>query len=235
MSELPAKLPVAKILLAALVAPGVHARTILWFAIPVIAVRVVGSLVEPASAALFGWALVNFGLTLILAVVCHRIVVLGTQSVAGFPIVWWTWRETRFLGWSLGIGLIAGLVMLPALSVSQSPWLLIPLLLPGLYVFSRLALVLPIVATDGVAGLGKAWDLSRGNGLRLVAVVTLLPFSLEVVVAWLPRPDVLVLDLLLIFAELYVFVVGVAALSMAYRELDRARMGPLESAGVATP
>ena len=42
----------------------------------------------------------------ILAITCHRLVLLGDSSVPKFGIYTWSMRETRFLGWYLFVGIL---------------------------------------------------------------------------------------------------------------------------------
>jgi len=234
--ESDSRLDVARVLLAALVAPILHKRLILWFAVPLITMRLAAYIVDTVAVDGIAFSLISLIPILLLTVACHRIFILGESSMARYGMVWWTLRETRFFLWMLGIGLVAGVVALPAVMIvapflleNPSPWAYLALFglsLPAIYIFSRLSLVLPAAATDdGAPTFAGAWDLSQGNGVRLTVAVGVLPFLLDGLLGLLPPLDSLVFEVLFTFVWLYILIVEVAALSMSYRELKRIRSG----------
>lgn len=129
----------------------------------------------------------------LLAVRVHRIVLAGRDAKQDW--FRWTWRETRFLGWLVLVYLFWTLFFLPIVVgvgvasdftlVSQGVWwdsLAITLAtLPGAYVFVRLAFLLPATAVDQKRNLRWAWELSKGNGWRLVSLLWLLPMFISLI------------------------------------------------------
>ena len=116
------------------------------------------------------------------AVVCHRVVILGESSLPSGIGIFWSERETRFLGWTValiiaswGLGLVLGMfaLILPGSILGLStPWL--PYLVTGAFLFYfyiRLSLVFPATAVDRSTSLADAMLLSTGNGLRMMAAV----------------------------------------------------------------
>lgn len=57
---------------------------------------------------------------------------------------------------------------------------LLPAAAAAIYFTTRLSLVLPATATGKVAGFGRAWRISEGNGLRMVlaSLITMAPLQL---------------------------------------------------------
>ena len=51
--------------------------------------------------------LLSLGLLTMIAVSCHRLVILGADSLPNAWGLFWSGRETRFLGWIYGIWIIA--------------------------------------------------------------------------------------------------------------------------------
>ena len=115
-------------------------------------------------------------------VVCHRIVILGETSLPNSFGIFWSERETRFLGWTValiiaswGLGMVLGLfaLVLPdSIFGLSTPWLhyLIPAAVL-FYFYIRLSLVFPATAVDQSTSLNDAMLLSSGNGVRLMAAV----------------------------------------------------------------
>ena len=94
--------------------------------------------------------------------------------------------------------------------------------LPALYLVARLSLVFPATAIDRPASLRWAWRTSRGNGWRLVVVVTVLPWLVSHLVGLLYRDEATAAEVVLLTVTgTALFALEIAALSVAYRELVR--------------
>ena len=138
--------------------------------------------------------LVWIGFWTMTAVSCHRLVILGVDSLPNAWGLYWSRRETRFLGWSFLIAFSLGAVVLPpfvfldlSLHFSVSPDLralgglvFTVSVFCGAYVAARLSIVLPATAIGQRPTLKGSWRLSRSNGWRLVMVLSpaVLPGSL---------------------------------------------------------
>ena len=131
----------------------------------------------------------SVGFAMMIAISCHRLVILGVDSLPSAWGLFWSRRETRFHGWSMLIPLIAFLplvvlgilvgilvaVLGPSLAVFAPVVLLAPVLsLFVWYASARLSLVLPATAIGQRPTLKGSWRLSRSNGWRL-ALVMFLP------------------------------------------------------------
>lgn len=172
----------------------------------------------------------------------HRIILRGHESVPKFGITKWTKRETRFLGWSLGISglcvLVFLLCVLPIVFFAPSVFdkgdqgsggttthiLIYLIFLPAAYVFARIVLVLPATALDLRPTLSSASSLSKGNGWRLALLYLILPglilflFS-ALLGSVLPESASTVLTILRTLLSYALFPLGVVILSIAYRHL----------------
>lgn len=148
----------------------------------------------------------------------------------------WTWRETRFLGWFV---LVYGLVMLvtwigavafvavllSALpkSVGDGLGVLVPpvAMVFSTYLFARWAVVFPAAAVDARMDLKGAWELTRGNGLRMMVIAGGLPWALRYASWWLYRDEPALAEVVLItILGTALIAVEIAALSLAYRALS---------------
>ena len=191
-------------------------------------------------------AVIPWAAHVIIAVACHRYVLMGREGLPSSWGLFWTKRETRFLGWTLAISMIAFLFVIPgviaggvavfAFAATFGEVLLgagsvafIPIvagmalaLVPAIYVIARLSLLLPMTAVGQRPELKDAWALSRGNGWRLVAVM-LLPslFSISLTLPGLLFPEGgLYARLSWSFLLTLVTVFGIGALSKAYSWLS---------------
>ena len=91
------------------------------------------------------------------------------------------WRHVLWFG--LPFIAVAILALSGAYAEGVGSWVMLPLAVPVAYIFVCFALVLPAIATDAVPSFGRAWELSRGNGLRLLVTVGLLPVALNLLIS----------------------------------------------------
>lgn len=119
----------------------------------------------------------------------YRLVILGPQAIAGRPPVVFTRLEGRMLIWMLLIGLvmmvplaIAGSIVVP-FAVGGMPGGQVPLFpfMAALGMFLllivaslRLTFVFPAIAVDETANFPRAWELTKGNGLRILVLAALV-------------------------------------------------------------
>ena len=135
-----------------------------------------------------GWSTLLWALSLLIsaiyAVSCHRIMLLGEAALPNRYGIYWTQRETRFIGWSIVIAILAAFSFIPlgvvvgfdafnALGESFNwlTWLVI--YAPAAYVTSRVSMVLPATAIDLRPSIEQSWNRTKDNGWRLtVALAT---------------------------------------------------------------
>ncbi|HJT61976.1 MAG TPA: hypothetical protein VJ797_09870 [Burkholderiales bacterium] len=167
------------------------------------------------------------------AVTCHRLVLVPSGRVRSIQSPRWSARESRFLFWVLTLWIVYLVVWWLAMLVSANllptdevaGWLKViesVASVPALYLIARLSLVFPATAIDRPAGLRWAWRTSRGNGWRLVVVVTVLPWLMSHLVGLLYRDEATAAEIVLLTVlGTALFALEIAALSVAYRELVR--------------
>ena len=170
---------------------------------------------------LFLPALLSAPFATMISVSCHRLVILGVDSLPSAWGLFWSRRETRFLGWSALIAIPVGVV--PILSaVLGSPLLMFLVLVPySLYLVPRLSLVLPATAIGQRPTLKGSWRLSESNAGPLLLVM-LLP---SLLLGLLYRVGSLLLDgtapqflsaFIGVLVAVLSWVIGIAALSKAF-------------------
>jgi hypothetical protein len=191
-----------------------------------------------------GTALLSEGLQSILfaliAVPCHRIVLLGPNSVPAKVHLGWSNRETRFVIWLilfnltlrlawfafvLPIGFVIGnaaqfVAVFDPVTASYLISYSGPLgaLLLVYYIYARLSLVFPSIAIDAPQTLPAAWSLSRGNGWRLVAMMTIFYFIYYIFWRLFPIDNIVLLVSFMMLGYL-LFVLAIIAWSLAYSKL----------------
>jgi hypothetical protein len=167
----------------------------------------------------------------IFAVTCHRLILLGDESVPNFGLKKWTSRETRFVGWVL-LGYVCYAVIALLLSIPVLAFLLMchlpaelagvilgfTFMIPCTYVFARISVLLPATAVDERPNVKWASDLTDGNGWRLVLIVGVLPCVLWYAPSYLLGHS-MVIDVFVYAAGCVLYVIEIAALSLSYQHL----------------
>lgn len=167
------------------------------------------------------------------AIPCHRIVLLGPSSIASGARWRWTRRETRFALSLTQLFATSALVMMVLLFVwafltsaiadlknPQAVSYLGPILAiaAGSYVFSRLSIIFPSIAIDEPLTIRSAWQMSRGNGWRLLIIVVIF-FYVQKAAQTLVHHESLLLASMALVNVLAIF--GIVALSLSYSELRK--------------
>jgi hypothetical protein len=162
---------------------------------------------------------------------CHRIILLGAESLPNEFGLYWSYRETRFTGWLVAVAIVYALVSAPfALLILVAPQLLHDLQISwylqvfvASYFEGRFSMVLPATAVDQKMDLRGSWYLTRGSGLA-IAVALFIPALgmdfLHLLVANLLEEHSLLLATLV--SEILVFpmiAVAVSVLSVTYRSV----------------
>jgi hypothetical protein len=183
------------------------------------------------------------------AVRCHRLVLLDSEPLLTELKPQWSRRESRFFAQMIVVWLIfvaMWWVLLFAVSTvavnawegargepsGWIRWIIFLSKIPALYVFSRLCLIFPATAIDRKPDLKWSWQLTRGNGWRLVLVVAVLPWLISQLVNLLYRGEATVLEtIVLTILGTALFAVEIAALSISYRELTKEAETPASPGG----
>ena len=166
----------------------------------------------------------------IFTVATHRIILLGKESVATHGLSWRR-REWIFLLYSIGISVILtilALVIAPLLGmlisskiISSSGMLYIGVLMviPMSYLFMRLSMLFPAIAIEKEnINLSWAMTITQHNGWRLVAVLAVIPFFLNLLITYM-RGSSFVLNVLAEVMVVLLLVFEIIALSLSFKYL----------------
>lgn len=175
---------------------------------------------------------ITFFFYTLLAVNCHRIALLNSSSVNGYGIRFFSKREWRFTGWLISIYLLFFfLVMIitttsafitSAIGVYASYAIHSATMLLGFYTISRLIPMLPATAIDYDPDIYWAWDISSGNGWRLVIIICALPFLTGTLVSLLNEFGSNIMYIILKDILSYIFVIfEIFALSLSFKYLQK--------------
>ncbi len=173
--------------------------------------------------------------TLIMAIIgCHRTFLLNSESISNTKTFRWSGRETRFVWNSILIMLCVSLIMWPIMmfvlplvtNASENDFMLqmLPIILNIFmsYIISRLSLVLPATAIDERDfTISSAWNISSGNSWRLTLLVALLPFTIGLLLNFLPEYDSILYSLITWSAWIIVGVIEIGLLSLSYSYLSK--------------
>ena len=168
----------------------------------------------------------------LIAISCHRLVILGVDSLPSALGLFWSGRETRFLGRAFGIVGIALIVLLPLTFLEMSLYNLLgfsplPPVVLGIpiadyigipiagYICARLSLVFPATAISQRPTFADSWRLSRSNGWRL-ALVMALPYLVLIPLSASLQPGGIALQFLAAFILVLLGLIQIASLSKAF-------------------
>ncbi len=197
---------------------------------------IVTAQIAPASVPVqLLFSLAALPLYAVFATVVHRVVLLGDRSLPHPWGLFWTERETRFLGWLFGIWLLYLALALPQALIRMlfSPaedgvdvaWIgtILGYIVVS-YFYGRFALVLPATAIDRRSSFWESWDMSRGHGLP-IAMALVIPAMILIPVEWALFGVVderfwLAADVVWLVIALPVFAIEIAIISLAYNKLS---------------
>ena len=135
-----------------------------------------GTLTEFVQTILFGFPYA------LIAIACHRIVLLEEDSTEVYKRPLWTMRETQFYLYGLVINLISQPRSDP---IIYPPLYNLVVLTIGIYVAARLSVLFPAIAIDKQLGFSRSWRATKGNGFRIAILeiaVSLLTVFAELVI-----------------------------------------------------
>ena len=183
----------------------------------------------------FALLLVTFPLYALFATVVHRVVLLGEHSLPNRWGIFWTERETRFLGWLIGVWLLYFALSLPtgvlALLFSEDKtgwdvaWIATVLsYVVVAYFQGRFSLVLPATAIDRRSNFKESWAMSRGKGM-MIALALVIPAMILIPVeralyGALDDTFKPIVDLVWLLLVLPVLAVEISIISLAYDKLS---------------
>lgn len=165
------------------------------------------------------------------AVSCHRIILLGRDSLPSEFGLYWSMRETRFAAWlillfflyaALSYPFAFATVFLPReLMATQIPWYAWTFVLT--YFEGRFSMVLPATAVEQRMNLPASWILTRGRGLAIAMALFATSLAMTLITIVVKRilfKDAYVLgevvDAILVFP---IVAVAVGVISVTYRKV----------------
>lgn len=165
------------------------------------------------SFALF--VIVSWFIYSIIAITTHRIILLGPESVKEWGIYIPGKRESKFILYSIGVGLL----MMPFTIISLVPvigWIIG--LGAMLYVVPRLSLIFPAIATEQDWTIKDSWVATSDHAALMIVVVAIFPIVMGipfVLISLIPHTGLIVSVLTSI-----ILIVTIAALSVAFQIIN---------------
>lgn len=170
-----------------------------------------------------GFMMLSVILGVVFATAIHRMALHGQYRPAGQI---WKGEESRYLsrGVLIGLtfGLVFGLLFFPLtviLGVDLAAVGAVIGVSASLYVTARMSITLPEIALGGRSNFRRAWQLSEGNGSRLVLVVWIAPILLASPFLALFAVDHAVLRYLAAFGTYVTTLISLMMLSLSYQFL----------------
>ena len=205
--------------------------------IPTVGILLIGALsTELASSpiARILLAVASSPFYVIIATACHRIVLLGESSLPHRWGMFWTERETRFLGWLIGIwflyfglSLPTGIILVLSSTIFvgwNTTWFVtfISYFIVA-YFEGRFSLVLPATAIDKRSDFKESWAMSRGKGM-MIAIALVIPAMILLPIEILLYDAVgeelsPVADFVWLLLALPIFTIEIAIVSLVYDKL----------------
>ena len=169
------------------------------------------------DSAAFTWGII-FAAWIIytqIAVVTHRMILLGPNSVPNWGIYVPTRREFHFFITSF----ILGLIMIPVAFLNIIPnGGSILFTIVSSYLISRFSLVFPSIAVDNPWSFSDSWSVTKDHQILMLAVILIFPIVIsipEILLSKLPHTSLLVT-----FVSLITLVITIAALSVAFKVIN---------------
>ncbi|MCY0966404.1 hypothetical protein [Parathalassolituus penaei] len=194
---------------------------------------------EQGSTLQFLPMILSLMVSIVFATSVHRFTL--TPNAAMMQPGVWRRAETLYLRRGFMIGFIfAGIVSLVMLIVAMIlgkqmvAAAAVAGLMVALYVTARVSVGLPEIAMGRESSLRRAWELSDGNGSRLVLVVWILPVLLSSPFLAMYFTDHIVLRLFASFGTYLMTLFSLVTLSLAYRFLADFVDGDEASGSVAS-
>ncbi len=165
---------------------------------------------------------------IVIAVTCHRVILLDDAELKDFQVFRFSKREWRFLGWTMVLSLL-GMVILTLFANLKSLFYIdvnnvffykYIWMLPAYYFMSRFSLVLPACALDHSISLRQAWRLTTGNGWRIFVIVVILPIILSLVSDFIFPQTITITNFLNSIFYPLITIIEISALSLSYRFLS---------------
>ena len=185
--------------------------------IPYLALLTIDVFEYVVDVAVFGWivTVVDIFVYSIIAVVTHRILLLGSGSVGEWGLKDWGHREMSFFLRAVALMCLSGVLIIVGTSFG---WFgLIAAVCLTAYMLGRVSLVFPGIAIDKGMTFKESWYVTRNHQLLMSLVVAIVPIFMAipvVLLSFIPYSFLLVSVM-----DMITSVLVVACLSLAYNEL----------------
>jgi len=247
------RLPVKQIIVDALVITWVEKSTLSRvLVLPILAIiihQLLWRYYVDSISNLAGWLnyLIYLLLLVILFINCHRIVLLGKDSVSkyGFNI---NARILRFYFWLLVLVLIAFISWYISVAIfltilnwievfnfvsfseeSKSSkvvaeWISALAYIPALVIISRLILVLPSTAIDRKDGLLWSWWVTKENSWKMFVIVGVVPWLITLLISTVFRENQTAFESVAFYVITYLAIaIEVSVISLSYKRFMEIR------------
>lgn len=162
------------------------------------------------------------------AISCHRVIILGDESLPNSFGLSWSCRETRFVGWLVVLGFVAVILSIPAFLlafVAPSYVASVAVFLFTTYFVVRLSLVLPGTAVDDRPSLSDSWNSTAGNGVVLLLAVSMPIVATYAIFAGFDAifagKEAYIYSLPYLLVSYILLAVEIGVLSVAYKHIVR--------------
>ena len=161
------------------------------------------------------------------AITCHRLILLKNEAKHSYN----TMSLLYFLKWFIiiyGISLVIEMIILTIMMNAINDFdtkhishMRDFLYLPLMYFVGRFSLIFPATALDLKGSLKWSWNATRNNGINILCIVGLFPWSMYILVSLIYRDEPTIVEQAMITLLTYfVTAIGIFALSLTYRELQ---------------
>ncbi|MGV7222641.1 MAG: hypothetical protein ACQ9MH_14075 [Nitrospinales bacterium] len=169
-----------------------------------------------------------------IAIPIHRFLLLGPESVSIWGFIKWTGREITFLISLMAIiyllflaVIFLGLLVTNLFGGDSLPLeMTFPLVPVCIWIFSRLAMIFPAIATDHAGNLKVSWELTKNNNICIFLVVLLFAILAFIPLYYFPKGF---LQISIFQGLLFVLVkiIAIASLTIAYKMFVDEKTQPL--------
>lgn len=175
------------------------------------------------------------------AIKCHRFVLISNETRVPSINAPMLKRVLAFFMWLIIVYIVVGIVLMIFMTIGMNTfsdselmktshyftdnnfsWLRLALMLPAGYVLARLSLVFPATAVDERTSMKWSWMVSKNNGIRIFALIGVLPWFTSILLDLLWRENGTMFEYVFLSILGYLVVaVEIFILSITFRELHR--------------
>lgn len=175
------------------------------------------------------------------AIKCHRFILISHETRMPSINAPMLKRVMAFFVWLIIVYIVVGIVLMVLITIGMNTfsdggliktshrflddnfsWLKLALMLPAGYILARLSFVFPAIAVDERTSMKWSWTISKNNGMRMLALIGVLPWVTTILLDLLWRENGTMLEYVFLSVLGYIVVaVEIFILSIAFRELHR--------------